>query len=279
MMKVCYINLANQINRKLEIEKNFSKLNKNDWVVKRFEAIDANSNEIINLKGKITNTNKACNLSHILCLKDNQNSSEPFLTIEDDTVIGQQTYNNLRNFLHQFKQDNVAWDIFFTDIIIPDVHNMLDLIKLRYELSKKKEFITIDLSRINFAGLSSYVINPKSYKKILDLINDNNEIMNLPLDLYIRKLIHQKKINGFAIFPFITTVSKNSFNSQIQLKENELTDHAWNLFRILICNESEFYEQEISQILEQFNLITNNTYFKKFNPIINYLISDQLKIK
>lgn len=144
---------------------------------------------------------------------------------------------------------------------------------------KKKEFNTIDLSKINFAGLSSYVINPKSYKKILDLINDNNEIMDLPLDLYIRNLIHQKKVNSFAIFPFITTVSKNSFNSQIQLKENELTDHAWNLFRILICNENEVYEQEISQILEQFNLITNNTYFKKFNPILNYLISDQLKIK
>lgn len=276
--KVVYINLDAAKSRRTDIEKNFSKLNSQDWVLERFQAINNFSEEVKKIKTNISNSEKACALSHINCIKKNLSSKDLVLVVEDDTEIGVETHNILINFLNFLKKDRIDWDILYTDLIIPDVHDMIRLVKYRHDLKQKKQLTLLDLTKINsFAGLSAYIINPSSSKKINDLIINNQKVFDTPIDIYVRELIHQKKIKGLSIFPFITTVSRNSINSQIQSQEHALTEYCWSLFRMLIWNESEISEQK--ELIKIIQTAHANDYYGQFGPIISHLISDKFITK
>lgn len=270
-MKVFYINLDNAINRRKSLESSFARSGEKNWELERFSAFDIGFVKNLNkINAKESHANIACSLSHKGCIEKNINSKEPFFIIEDDTEIGKDTYKILVEILDNFKKNNFEWDILFTDVVIPQVRDMLELFIQRNDLITKKQYKILDLKTIRFAGLSAYTINPKSIKKILELIN-NEEIFNIPIDIYIKKLIQLKKIKGFSIFPFITSLSLESVNSQISANEHANTVLAWNIFRMLIWNESNI--DKISSLIKKMDKVQQDQYYKSFGPIFTYLLS------
>ncbi len=148
---------------------------------------------------------------------------------------------------------------------------------IKKKIYPKKKFELLDLSKIKyFAGLSAYILNPNSIKKIYKLINEE-ESFNVPLDLYIRNLIHLNKLKGFAIFPFVTSISKKSLISQVALSETSNTDLIWNTFRMMIWTErnSETYKP----LLEKIKLNLCDEESNQFATIISSLISSKFTNK
>jgi GR25 family glycosyltransferase involved in LPS biosynthesis len=236
-MRAKYINLKSAADRRLELEKNIRSIQPNPWTIERFDAIDINHIKTINLPGKIRPSEKACFLSHVSVLEEmrSKNPKEPFIVWEDDVVIGEISHIAISQFLKQIHPNQ--WDILYTDLIIPDLKSMLDLFILRKKLKSQNQIEIIDLTNHIFAGATSYLINPDSLDKILKPLKDLQSI-NEPFDLILRRLIHQKAIRGHALFPFATTVSNNSLNSQIQPDSTIGTDLAWTIFRKLMWAEA-----------------------------------------
>ncbi len=277
-MNCFYINLDKATERKSSFENNFLKNKSDQWNLSRFPAVDTNYVETNKIKGVISSSNKACNLSHKFAIKKNLNSKEPVIIMEDDAIIGKETCKLVDATLDSLAKDksNIKWDILYTDVCITVATTLIELIHKKQNLSKKKKFELLDLSKFRFAGLSAYILNPNSIKKIHKLINEE-ESFNVPLDLYIRNLIHLNKLKGFAIFPFVTSISKKSLISQVALAETSNTDLIWNTFRMMIWTErnSETYKP----LLEKIKLNLCDEESNQFATIISSLISSKFTNK
>jgi GR25 family glycosyltransferase involved in LPS biosynthesis len=278
-MECFYINLDEATERKSSFENNFLKNKKDQWHLSRFTAINSNYVETNKIKGGISNSNKACNLSHKFVIKKNLDSKVPVFIMEDDTIIGKETSKLIDATLDSLAKNKsyYKWDILYTDVCISDAKTIIELIYKKKNLSKKKKFELLDLSKIKyFAGLSAYILNPNSIKKIYKLINQE-ESFNLPLDLYIRKLIHLNKLKGFVIFPFVTSLSKKSLISQIASTETSSADLIWNTFRMMIWTEKNI--ETYKPLLEKIKQIMCDEESNQFGTIISSLISNKFTLK
>ncbi len=161
---------------------------------------------------------------------------DPFMVWEDDVLLGDTAHLALDRFLHQ--ADASAWDILYTDFIAPDLGSMLELLARRRRLHPRKEVEILDMKSRPFAGASAYVVNPKSLQKIISLLN-SVPALDEPIDLLLRRLIHQGDLQGYALFPFVTTVADTSLQSQIQIDGELGTDLAWTLFRRLMWTDCQ----------------------------------------
>ena len=68
-MNCFYINLDKATERKSSFENNFLKNKSDQWNLSRFPAVDTNYVETNKIKGVISSSNKACNLSHKFAIK------------------------------------------------------------------------------------------------------------------------------------------------------------------------------------------------------------------
>ena len=61
--------------------------------------------------------------------------------------------------------------------------------------------------------------------------------IDLPYDLFLRRQSHAGSLNIFSLFPFVTTLSEYSDESQIKAPGANTIDAAWNMFRKMIWIE------------------------------------------
>ena len=234
-MDCFYINLDSADQRKFKIENNFDAYKKPGWNLFRFSAIDKEHVETQNILGHASPAEKGCFLSHKILIGQNLADDRTFFILEDDAAFGIRTCTLIDTILSRNK--NLDWDILFTDICIPQVTTMRELLTYRRDLRAKKiQIAFMDLSSAAFAGSTAYLVNGKSKQKIYDLLNSVNEI-NLPYDLYLRRLIHTSVLKAYALFPFVTSLSEFSGTSQIRSAQANPFDAVGNLFRKMIWTE------------------------------------------
>lgn len=233
-MLCLYINLAGATNRKAHIEKSFSSFNFSTNL-QRFEAINVNDVLKKGVAGNLTEIEKACFLSHATLIKSMINSKNNLFVMEDDIEFYNDTFSIINQTINAMSE--IDWDILYTDVCIPEPTTMIDLIKIKNELKDTQSFRILDLKKIHFAGATGYIINKKSILKLSNLIEEEKKL-DVPFDLLLRNLIYNNDLKGFSIFPFVTTLSDDSFNSQIQPKNSLNTDFVWNVFRKLIWANS-----------------------------------------
>ena len=233
-----YINLKTATARRVALEAQLLALPTGQWTAQRFEAIVAESELCRRTPGRISIREKACFLSHrgLLTQELKKAAPDPFMVWEDDVLLGESAHWTVDRFLHQ--ADSSAWDILYTDFIVPDLGSMLELLARRRRLHLRKEVEILDLKGRPFAGASAYVVNPKSLQRIVSLLN-SVPVLDEPIDLLLRRLIHQGDLQGYALFPFVTTVADTSLQSQIQIDAASGTDLAWTLFRRLMWTDCQ----------------------------------------
>lgn len=236
-----YINLDTATLRKNQIENRFSHFKFNE-TLHRFNAINVNDVLNLNISGKITNIEKACFLSHATLIKSQQKINDHLFIMEDDIDFFRGTFSIIDNTIKAI--EHIEWDILYTDVCVPEPSTMIDLVKIKNELQESKSFRILDLKNMYFAGATGYIINKKSISKLSKLIEDVKEL-DTPFDLLLRNFIFNNEIKGYAIFPFITTLSNEAFKSQIQPQETLDTDLVWNVFRKLIWADSKVEDQEL----------------------------------
>ena len=239
-MRCVYINLDRDVIRRKNIEQSFSvaQAKAPDWTIERFPAVDIRYVSEHATPGCIAPAEKGCFLSHKHIMLRNADQTGNLYITEDDAVFSPDTLCILEGLLQKI-EGGIEWDLLFTDIGIPAIGVMADVVAMTQEVFKKGTIELANLvqfSRLYGAmaiyGSTAYVINPKSISKILGLMGD--EPLDLPYDLFLRSMISKGMINAYVTLPFISTVSDDGLSSSIQRSEHAKTDLVWNLFRKMV---------------------------------------------
>lgn len=250
-MDCYYINLASETEKRAQLEKNFSEHNTLNWTLQRFEAIDRAYVRKNQISGNLSDAEKGCFLSHLQVLKQNLASDHHIFIMEDDIVFSSKTAALINRVTNA---DQLDWDIIYTDICVPDIGFMMHLHKLKNECRKNDQLQIIDLKNHNFASAAAYIINKNSIKKVSALLDSLPEL-DIPIDIAYRNLVHSGQLKGFVAFPFLTSLSSLSENSQVQPKLHAYTEIVWHSFRkmIWIDGSAKSIKKNL-EILEKGNL-------------------------
>ena len=243
-----YINLDSAQQRRAALEASFERHRKPGWNLIRYPAIDREFVRRQKIAGGRSEAEKGCFLSHKKVIGANADDGRTILVLEDDAVFGAQTCSVVDDILQ--RNPGLKWDVLFTDLCTPTAATMLDLIKLRQTLAAKNEFTLMDLSKMTqFAGATAYIVNGASKRKLHGLLDAAKEI-EVPYDLALRKLILDGAVKGFALFPFVTSLSQASAASQIQAAEANAGALVWNLYRRMIWagRDLEACRAELEQV-------------------------------
>jgi GR25 family glycosyltransferase involved in LPS biosynthesis len=234
-MDCFYINLDSAIERRARLENNFNTIKKPNWNLARFAAIDTDYIRKNEITGTTSPGEKGCFLSHKILIGHNLERPGPMLIVEDDAAFGYRTCTLVDAILKQNK--DLDWDILFTDVCVTSLKTMIGLLQYRRELTAKKiDIAFMELVQMGFAGSTAYIVNAKSKKKLYDLLAAAH-VIDLPYDLYLRHLIHTGALKGYSLFPFVTSLSDFSEDSQIKTADADRPDMAWNMFRKMVWVE------------------------------------------
>ena len=184
----CTINCpANASARTAALQRNLDWVSKGSWFVERFNAVSHDDLQVDALPGATSRTEKACFLSHRNVLKETIRAF-PGLTVhvmEDDVVIGERTYAIIDKMLASGEQHEKGWDLIFTDVVIPHLWTMQQLLVKRRYLQQADHLEILDLARLPFAGTTSYVATAPGSRKLLDLM-ERLKNLSQPFDLQVR---------------------------------------------------------------------------------------------
>jgi GR25 family glycosyltransferase involved in LPS biosynthesis len=237
-MKCFYINLDSDVLRRWSIESSFKSFAGANWTLERFPAVDSRYVKRKKIPGELRESAKGCFLSHAKLLEKNLNIRENFLILEDDVILAENTSRLIDNI--GLANRAFEWDIIFTEVGVPTIAAMSELIFLRQNLMKKQEIKLLNLSKMHFFGATSYVVNESSVAKILSLIMKSP--LDFPFDLVLRNSIHCGDIKAFVTFPFLTSTSNLANYSNIQLDHDARTDLIWYTFKKMVWIEGDDFD-------------------------------------
>jgi GR25 family glycosyltransferase involved in LPS biosynthesis len=206
-----FINLDRSRERRTEIEQQLAAL-KLDAAYQRFKAADGNTLKLPN--PHLKNGEMGCFISHYLLMKKTMEKSEPLHVIEDDVLLSQQMVPVLDATIAAGELER--YDIIFTDTYVPINVDGLRFYKSLYDQNVVRDaqgkisdirFSIIDLAGRLFATTSSYLIGPRSLRKLYNIYTKElNAGARVPIDLFIRNKAAEGVIKVGCIFPFITSV-------------------------------------------------------------------------
>ncbi len=280
-MHCIFINLDSATERRTALEENFDKtMSKHGFSLHRVSAETTLDVKSRNITGIQTDSAKACYLSHVKAIEQSLEFKGPVLILEDDACFGERTGEKLIEAMSKFIGTNVLWDLFFTDVIFGEISQMAELIWDNKMLMRRDRqvFKIFDLKGWTFCGMSAYVINPNSKIKIKTILENQSTIDHLN-DIYIRDRVQDDIVKAFTIFPFLTSVSDYSENSQVQSNEFTIAIRTINAFRKLCWNDvdisglstedllkgipEDFFDKESDYFSQIIKIIAS----KKFKPI------------
>jgi GR25 family glycosyltransferase involved in LPS biosynthesis len=240
-MQCLYINLDSATERRERLERNFAMFRGDAWTLARFPAVAADYVEANAVAGALRPAEKACYLSHRNLIRSQLDRAGTLLVLEDDATFGRRSCETIGKFLAGAQ--HLCWDIVYTDVCVPSIHTMYDLIKLRYRHAADGEVYLLDLAELPFAGSTAYILNANSKRKIFELLSEQT-VLDHPYDIYLKQLIHTKRIKGSVLFPFPTSVSDAENESQIQLKGDRRRGSIRDVFRRMIWMDRDLVAQK-----------------------------------
>ena len=205
-----YINLDRSVERRLRFEKQIASLGLSK-IYRRFTAVDGS-------KLQATERLKSRSVGAFLSQRNvlaGAKHKKPFVhVLEDDTIFSRQMAPAICFAIEHGIFDR--FDLIFTDIAVQADLNFIRILEANYGKLRGKIFADlkpsdlslIDLSRVGFAGLPSFVLNAKCIDRLVAAYD--REIArgpNIPIDLFIRKEIHDRRLRAACFFPFLSTVN------------------------------------------------------------------------
>jgi Glycosyltransferase family 25 (LPS biosynthesis protein) len=227
-MKTCtYINLPAATDRRRGVEASFAAANAGEWSLRRFEALGPD--QAASLPGALTPSEKACFASHRAALAEQLEGDDPAMIVEDDAVFSPQTFTALDNLLRH----GGDLDVIFTDVALCDFNLMVHMASLRDRLIQRGEFVSVDLAGRSFFGATAYAVRGASKRRIHAALAAAVELYQ-PLDLYLRDLFRTGQFKAAVAFPFLTSLSPDADDSQIQALDTAVFDSTLNAYRRLM---------------------------------------------
>ena len=263
MITCFYINLKTAVQRRIELEKNFYANADNTFQLHRIEAI--NKAQITTNTRGISKTDKAVNRSHLDALRKAVRLKRTTLIMEDDTALFPETFSTIRHIENILNPQIPI--VIFTDIMVTTPNGMVEFCRL----PKNTSIRLLNLSRIQYAGASSYLVTP-SAAKIMEQIAEN--CLNIrPWDMTLRQIIHKKLVFGRVTFPFVTSVNEYAEQSDNQPKHSQATDYLWNTFRRSLCIHPEQFN--LHQALHKIENTFDTQQYRTLATIVAAHASDK----
>lgn len=232
-MKAVFINLDRAVERRAAIEASLAKTP--SLQAARFAAVTAAEAQAA--PGKLSPPEKGCFLSHLRVIEQAVDDPDPLLVLEDDAVVSPRFPDMAAQALSQQAQD---WDILFTDVGIGAPGPMMTLAKARHALAAAGEFRLIDLAGLPFFASTAYLVRPEAKAKLLAALRASADL-DLPYDLYLRRLVGSGRLKASVCFPFATSLGETGV-SQIQADQHAFADLTFNTFRRLMYVDADLAE-------------------------------------
>ena len=197
-----YINLGNCIERNNKMKQQLLELGIAEQY-QRFEAISGQGRPE-HAQTKLTPGHLGCWLSHQKLWAEAEKTNSNLHIMEDDAIIG----NLLPTTLKSIELEDASWDLLFTDVYFhpsPSPEQFERLRRLKQDFYNNRKITLVDLKNLSFTGTSSYLVNHRSARKLIDLI-DGKWNSNLTIDVYLQKLVAQGKIRAYVTIPFLSTI-------------------------------------------------------------------------
>jgi GR25 family glycosyltransferase involved in LPS biosynthesis len=233
-MRCVYINLDQAVERRRQNEASLAAAAPRLQAI-RFSAVGAA--EAQRTPGRISPGEKGCFLSHLRVLEGAVDDLEPLFVLEDDAVISPRFNSVIQQALAATHLD---WDLLFTDVGIGSRDQMLALAKVRHDLIRGGLFRLLDLKDTPFFGSAGYVVKPGSKAKVLRALRQADSL-DVPYDLYLRRLVASGQLKARMCFPFVTTITESGA-SQIQPGQHAFADLTLNTYRRLM-----FVDRDLSE--------------------------------
>lgn len=203
-----YINLDRSPDRRDRIHRQFNELRIADRY-ERFPAVDGST--LPRRKSSLTQGELGVFASHIAVMELAARQSRLVHVIEDDALLSAALPKAIRAL-----DARGAWkrfDVVLTEMLVSPNLQAIKLLKAKFDsaaeggigsLTKKLELI--DLSTVNFAGATSYLLTPDSAIRMLPLFRREWEAgPTLPVDVFMRQQAHRRQVRMACAFPFLTS--------------------------------------------------------------------------
>jgi Glycosyltransferase family 25 (LPS biosynthesis protein) len=231
-----YINLDRSSDRRERIEKNIASVGLSG-VYRRFAAVDGSTKTA---RPPLTPGELGCYLSHCEALTAASTSNGVTHIIEDDVRFSTRTPAVIATAIRAGLLDQ--FDIVFLDFIVP----FEPAIWMRCRQQARAAHVTIlDITRSTFAGSSSYLVSPRSAKKIKDICNRALCQQPRPIDLMIREQANAGSLRAGALIPFTTTVELDNAHTSTIGQRDDAPDAAFDL-AMNILRYSFFIEADLA---------------------------------
>jgi GR25 family glycosyltransferase involved in LPS biosynthesis len=272
-MKYSFINLESCADRREFVLNNFRSTSDDEQQIDRISAVDTEQIVKEGISGKLKPNEKACYFSHYKAIQSSLTHNDHVFIAEDDVVFCKQSTVVMNSMVDTI--DEKSWDILYTDLCFPHIDSMVNLFFKRRQFETSNEMEFLNLSNLRFCGATAYIVNKASKQKILNFLPRND--LNFAIDIVLRQLIHHKKINGLALFPFPTSLSKYAENSQIQSGDDLVPDFLFNVYRRLV-----WLGRDINDVSALLNEVDNSLYdvdSDTFCALLRALLSTKIKTK
>jgi GR25 family glycosyltransferase involved in LPS biosynthesis len=199
---------------------------------------------------KLDPGNVGCWLSHAKILEANREAKTHLHIIEDDTIFSKSAMSLFDSLLEFADAELSGWELIFTDIyVIPaDGRACKDLTRTMKLYQQTKTVGLLDLHHVGFSGTSSYFVNWKAIDKYAKLMSSPG-VDGLPIDLYLRGLVNEKVLKAYVTAPFLTSVSRNSLQSDIS-GEMKLSRAVFDTFRRAFFQDADL--QSLDAEMQEF---------------------------
>jgi GR25 family glycosyltransferase involved in LPS biosynthesis len=150
--------------------------------------------------------------SHAAAMREASSWNAPVHFLEDDALLSSVTSTVIEQAAAAGLLDR--FDILFTDTLVAPDLGMLKVLTQAFSKIDRvppeqiglNDLQLIDVSRQNFACLTSYVVSPKAIPKVGSLLqNEIDSGPRLPVDLFLRQCAHAGRLTAGLLAPFVTS--------------------------------------------------------------------------
>ena len=225
-MHVFYINLDRDQERRKFLEANFRDHNRCGWTCTRVSAVDKNTIADGPYAETMSKGAVGLSLTHRKTVEMSKAVKGHVMIAEDDILFGPHSQEIISRCIAS--TDPAKWDILFTDLCVPRVMDMMNMVVMR---RRNPGTITLmNLKSFVFAGTTGLVINHHSKDKYLKLLGDQ-DLFSKPIDMLIADYARRGLLNCFCTLPFATSLSPYADQSEIQKSDTYNENLLWNSFR------------------------------------------------
>ncbi len=129
--------------------------------------------------------------------------------LEDDAILAQPFGAALQSVIDGGLME--PFDIVFTEMMVMDELPLIRMLKGLFDRNagpgRPPSLSLIDLATVNFAGATSYFINPRSHERVKGVLAEGLTAGPArPLDLLYCDAVHDGRLKAGLLFPFLSSV-------------------------------------------------------------------------